>query len=379
MNTKNIKQYLDNKVNPLFEQLLADTYTEDPANIYEYMITWFDKVSPNLEQVLHNKIKTRPEGIDTSSEESNEDDVDEMPALNNKVINPKRSSVSAESYGRFNKIEDIKLTEYEKSESETKKIIEGLNYDFIFSALNTKEKEELAKYLQIKNYKAGDIVINQGDKGDEMFIISTGKLKCEIVKNGKVTFFKEYLPGESFGELALLYNSPRAATITCNDDSQLFTLSRDVFNLKIKEKAKKRREQYEEFLKNNELFDSLDSYERHKISDCFIQKTYEDGDIVIKEGDSSDDFYLIISGKCIAKQYNKISQANEIVYEFKAGDYFGELALLNESKRKATIYAKGNLIVIMVNKDAFKRLLGPIKDILKRNMDRYNKYITVNN
>ena len=48
------------------------------------------------------------------------------------------------------------------------------------------------------------------------------------------TFLKEYQPGESFGELALLYNAPRAATIVCKTDSQLWSLERGAFNAIIK-------------------------------------------------------------------------------------------------------------------------------------------------
>jgi cAMP-dependent protein kinase regulator len=48
------------------------------------------------------------------------------------------------------------------------------------------------------------------------------------------TFLKEYQPGESFGELALLYNAPRAATIVCKTDAHLWSLERGAFNAIIK-------------------------------------------------------------------------------------------------------------------------------------------------
>jgi len=53
----------------------------------------------------------------------------------------------------------------------------------------------------------------------------------------KPTFLKNYVPGEAFGELALLYNAPRAATITSLENSKLYSLDRNTFNCIVKGSA----------------------------------------------------------------------------------------------------------------------------------------------
>lgn len=65
---------------------------------------------------------------------------------------------------------------------------------------------------------------------------------------------------------------------------------------------------------------------------------------------------------------------NKIVFEYKENDYFGELALLGESQRQASVRAKSELVVASLDTDAFKRLLGPIEPLLKRNREKYEKY-----
>jgi cAMP-dependent protein kinase regulator len=73
---------------------------------------------------------------------------------------------------------------------------------------------------------------------------------------------KVYVPGEAFGELALLYNAPRAATIIAKTDSILFSLDRECFNHIVKDAAAKKRQKYENLLESIELLDAMDNYER---------------------------------------------------------------------------------------------------------------------
>jgi cAMP-dependent protein kinase regulator len=100
--------------------------------------------------------------------------------------------------------------------------------------------------------------------------------------NDTETFLKEYQPGESFGELALLYNAPRAATIVCKSDAQLWSLERGAFNAIIKTAVQKKREKYDDFLENVEILKCMEKYERTKLADAFKEEWFEEGDHIIK-------------------------------------------------------------------------------------------------
>jgi cAMP-dependent protein kinase regulator len=89
-------------------------------------------------------------------------------------------------------------------------------------------------------------------------------LKCtkHFKGNPEPTFLKDYKPGEAFGELALLYNAPRAATIHANINSVLWSLDRNTFNHIVKDAAAKKRERYDDFLKNVKILAEMEPYER---------------------------------------------------------------------------------------------------------------------
>lgn len=183
--------------------------------------------------------------------------------------------------------------------------------DLIETDLNT-----IIDAMEVKAYKTDDFVIKQGDDGFELYIVSEGVLKCTKLFPGKTeeTYLKDYNVGEVFGELSLYYNTPRAASILSKTDSTLFSLDRSTFNFIVKQSAVKRRERFEEFLNKVEIFNSLDYYEKCKISDVLTPLTFKKGEYIIREGDQSDKFYLILSGEAEAIKDNNGSE--QIVFKY---------------------------------------------------------------
>ena len=118
-----------------------------------------------------------------------------------------------------------------------------------------------------------------------MFVVESGDYKCtRVMKSGEdPTYLKNYEPGEAFGELALLYNAPRAATIECVGEGMLYSLDRNTFNHIVKDASAKKREQYEDFLGQVKILASMEPYERSKLADAFKEERYEKDQYVLKE------------------------------------------------------------------------------------------------
>lgn len=310
---------------------------------------------------------------DVESEEDDDDEVGELmaPGPNTGKVKPK-TSVCAEVYGKYNQKGTYEPKVIDKDPEVKSKLLERLNQAFMFSSLEDKEKEIVLNAMEEVKLGTGDEVIKQGDDGNVLFVVYSGKLSCHrVMKPGEnPTYLKDYGPGECFGELALLYNCPRAATIRAEEDSVCYSLDRDCFNSIVKESTIKKRERYETFLGKVDLLSGLSAYEKGQVADCLTLEKFKTGDKIITEGEPGQKFYLIESGTA---QATKNEDGNEkVVFEHNENDYFGELALLNNEPRKATITCTSDVVVASIDRKAFIRLLGPLTDVMEKNKAKYN-------
>eukprot|EP01017_Pseudomicrothorax_dubius_P015466 TRINITY_DN1781_c0_g1_i1.p1 TRINITY_DN1781_c0_g1~~TRINITY_DN1781_c0_g1_i1.p1 ORF type:complete len:129 (+),score=44.53 TRINITY_DN1781_c0_g1_i1:64-450(+) len=120
---------------------------------------------------------------------------------------------------------------------------------------------------------------------------------------------------------------------------------------------------------------AMDPYEKANVADALKPEKYRRGDFVVRQGDVGDTFFFIEEGEAIATKSMKPGDVPIEVYQYKAGDYFGELALLKNVTRQANIIAKTDLSLVKVDRDSFRRMMGPLEDILRRNMTRYQQYM----
>ena len=304
--------------------------------------------------------------------------MDSLPEPSAKQSRGPRASVSAEAFGAWNQKGNFKAKNIPKSAEAVTAISEKLSMAFMFSALDETEKETVIGAMEIVEVPAKTTVIAEGEEGDCLFVVGSGTLACSKIFKGNddPTFLKTYQPGEAFGELALLYNACRAATIVSNEAAILYKLDRDTFNHIVKDSSMRKREQYEEFLKKVAIFSTMEPYERSKLSDAFKPLEVKTGEFIIKEGEEGNELYLLQEGEAYATKVLAAGEEAQQVMEYKTGDYFGERALLNNEPRAANVVAKSDCKLVAMDRHSVKRLLGPLETLLKRNMEVYAQFAT---
>eukprot|EP00092_Neocalanus_flemingeri_P004524 GFUD01004873.1.p1 GENE.GFUD01004873.1~~GFUD01004873.1.p1 ORF type:complete len:152 (-),score=29.20 GFUD01004873.1:261-716(-) len=139
----------------------------------------------------------------------------------------------------------------------------------------------------------------------------------------------------------------------------------------------KKRKMYEVLLTKVSILANLDEWERLTIADALEDVTFENGTQIVKQGDQGDDFFIIVEGIATVTQFIAEGEEAQEVGHLVPSDYFGEIALMLNRPRAATVTAKGPLKCAKMDRARFERLLGPCADILKRNIKLYNSFVSL--
>eukprot|EP01083_Nonionella_stella_P085326 236565_1 len=254
-----------------------------------------------------------------------------------------------------------------KSPIERKWIWYTVSGNILFAQLTPKQKSAVIECMYKKKIKRGDYLIREGERGDLFYVIRSGKFEIKSKTQG---LLKLLCPGDCCGELALLYGAPRAASVQAISDAIVWCVHRAHLRKAIMNEASKERNKHIAFLKKVPLLSSLLTAEVTAIDDALEEETFQAGDVIIKQGDKGDKFYIIKEGKAQVIKHDQLKQVAHGA--LSTGDYFGERALLKNDTRAATIVADSPQITLLsLTREKFNYLLGSLEDLMQRNMEQY--------
>eukprot|EP00928_Gymnodinium_smaydae_P024748 TRINITY_DN1993_c1_g2_i2.p1 TRINITY_DN1993_c1_g2~~TRINITY_DN1993_c1_g2_i2.p1 ORF type:complete len:402 (-),score=75.03 TRINITY_DN1993_c1_g2_i2:106-1311(-) len=392
-------EYIQTKVNPILENLATDILRDKPENPVPLMIRLLSEQTLTPSSVLAGdeadalkaeivrlqgevasleaqlKAGGRTAASVEEEEEEEEDDVDAeeiAPPPQTYLQQGHRASVSAEAYGAWNQQKAFVPPIYEKTQEQRERLREVLLRSFLFQNLDETDLQIIIGATEEREVPADHRVINEGDDGAVMYVVEHGTFVCLKMKDGKERVVKECAGGDVFGELALLYNAPRAASVESREPGVLWELGRDTFNHIVRDASMKRRERYEDFLNSVPILESLGNYERQQLAEALKQETFEAGSNVVAQGEEGNKFYIVESGDLVVQKCADDGVAVNVM-RYKAGDYFGELALLREqAPRAASVLALSDAKVLSIDRRTFKALLGSLEEIMRRKASEYS-------
>lgn len=265
----------------------------------------------------------------------------------------RRASVSAESIA-LDEEPNEPLPVYPKSDEQLQRIRTAITENFIFRDLDEEQETGVLMAMREVPVDKDEVVIRQGDVGDYFYVVESGWLDCFIhpeplppawltgntTPNAAFTqpgyhpeFGKkvaECREGSFFGELALMYGHPRAASVVAMEPSTLWQLDRITFRTIILKAAHRRRTMYEQFLSSVPLLASLRPEERSKIADALVSRVHEGGEAVVRQGDMGDTFFFVEDGEAVVTKTERTEdgESREVeVNRLTKGDYFGGASL----------------------------------------------------
>ena len=273
----------------------------------------------------------------------------------------------------------------------------------LFKGLDISGKRRVLDYMHKLTVEEGDVVIAQGDQGNAFFIVEEGAFDI-FVRADKTSESSEQQKkqhnyntpsggddgdggdsgfgrlcvtlgsGSAFGELSLLYDSPRAATVVSKGAGTLWYIERDAFRRVIRRGAKRRHADYLRYLSRiSVLSDNLPQSDINKLADALEVEHYFDGAVIARRGDPSNGAYIVWEGEV------HIEKADGKIEILKRGQYFGEYALIQEESWAVNAIANvpdlggsggseeaGQITILRLERDDVSELVEPLQDIIVR-------------
>jgi CRP-like cAMP-binding protein len=234
----------------------------------------------------------------------------------------------------------------------------------VIGGLSFAEREEIVNRLRLRRIRVGEYGIREGAVGHTGYLVRSGE--ADVMRLGsdgwphRLTTVRR---GDYFGELALIYDQTRQASVRARDSLEVYALERTDFDALIRPHlsefdrdlfAKRARQRAE--LTQMELFRNLATRELDHVLDRFAPEEYQPSEVVIREGDPGERFYVVRRGRLLALRDH--GQGREPVLGLLGpGDFFGEMALLADSPRSATVKAIEPVLLWSLDRAGLKGLL----------------------
>ncbi|GAA6228502.1 cGMP-dependent protein kinase 1-like isoform X2 [Lates japonicus] len=290
----------------------------------------------------------------------------QTPAAPDEPQRTKRQAISAEPTALDpSQLTDVTLTSYCKTKESRDLIQRALMDNDFMKHLEQGQILTIMDCMHPTSLAKGCCVIQEGDDGSTVYVLEEGMV--EVTKQGKKLC--TIGPGKVFGELAILYNCTRTATVTALTDIKLWAIDRQGFQTIMMRTGLIKHSQYTDFLRSVPSFQSLPEDVLSKLADVLEETHYSDGDYIIRQGATGDTFFIISEGQVKVSQQNSASDEQVMVKTLSKGDWFGEQALKGEDVRTASVTAVGDVTCLVIDRESFKQLIGGLDDVNSKQYD----------
>lgn len=240
----------------------------------------------------------------------------------------------------------------------TKSFLEILRTHFLFTMMSEDTIKHLILKMKTYALEANQLVFKQGDVGVNFFIVEKGKLSVEIndIENSVL------VPFNCFGELGLIQDKERNCTVMTIEKTILRGIDRSSYRKALSFMNEKKHEENLSFIESVPIFKQLTQGQLQQLLQVLVTQKFAPGQNIVTEGQSGDLFYIIKEGTV------HCTKKGALLRDFNVGEFFGEQALLYQSKRRATITAAGKVVVISIGRsDLIKALGQKLETIIYRN------------
>ncbi|MFC1545895.1 cyclic nucleotide-binding domain-containing protein [Pseudomonadota bacterium] len=245
----------------------------------------------------------------------------------------------------------------------------------LLSGLSGDELESFMDSLELREIPAREYIYHRGDQGEYLYLIGMGGVGLlASVASGKNRVYSRLSEGDFFGEHAFMSRTEHHDEAMAETDTSVLMIDRNTFDGWV-EKYPAIQSTVEEFYRKRVLarilaitpvFEGVPPDARLALSEKFQLKSLTSGETVVEEGASGNTFYLIRSGQVAVSTRGMGSQGDSIpLGRMGEGAFFGEVSLLTDKPRTATVTADGDVEVMELTRDDFNDIVASHPSVLK--------------
>eukprot|EP00127_Corallochytrium_limacisporum_P002133 Clim_evm27s108 gene=Clim_evmTU27s108 len=217
----------------------------------------------------------------------------------------------------------------------------------------------------IERYKKGEIITQQGAKNQDMYVLAEGSVHAVVEKGEekKRVVVDERGPGQAFGELAFVYDAPRSESIVAMEDVVVYRLPESLLQKHIEDSEMTQnrfrvKRWLRDVLERHQFFAHLDDdRRREEVIQEFRASEHAEGTDIVRQGQESDGrFYIVEQGHCDILVKKGEKDKEHIVGHLDESDSFGELSLIYNTPRQATVRCTDASVVWSIDGETFRRV-----------------------
>jgi len=243
----------------------------------------------------------------------------------------------------------------------------------LFSDLPKSAFIELTERMTLHQATSGEILIAEGEYASSMFIVIQGRVKVvRELAGGEELILAELDDGAFFGEMALLSDAPRTASVIAVDDSMLFEISRELVeeisaaHPSVAEVMRRfhRNRLLTNLLRTSPIFQPFSPQDKKALIEKFKSRNVEAGKVLITHNKQGDGLYVLLSGRCEVVRPDDKGR-DVVLAELKDGDVFGEMSALWRKNASASVRTVSPCIVLRLPKANFDELIMTHPQVLE--------------
>ena len=387
--------YLETKVNPLLEEMVTLLLTRRPEDPVPFLIEFLQakemKSHRNDASSISHIINAMKDADKSPVLQTDEDEEVLCSPTSTGLLSPSHSPSNIAKYFErgarisvsgtptddiIRKYANPDAHEEQKSDLEIAFLVNLLTHTSLAAGRTEAELIAIAQELEKIVFDSPGLPV---ELNASILVVESGQIEkiSDPLDDVPQTIFG---PGDVLGDVSGMPHCDSAditKLTTVSDSAVCWKLSCDFFDFIVRTSAINRREKHMQFLSSVPILSSMDSEELFKICDAIREEKFQAGQYIVHQGEPGNVFYIVESGTCLATRSYVPGQVPTEVMKYGSGDYFGELSLLHNEPRDANVIAVVDTSVISLDRKSFKRLLGPIENILQRNSSVYQDTVSL--